>query len=371
MSSKASSQEMYPKPSSRGELHRDLYREIFTHSNEPIAIIDHEGHYLEQNGAHAELLGYSDAELQNQTPAIHLGAKVFAEVVRELAEKTEYRGDVVSKTKAGELKQIELSAFAMRDESGQPLYYVGIKRDITERKRVEQALQRNEAQLTDFFENSAVALHWVGPDGTVLRVNQAELDMLGYTREEYEGHNISEFHADRNIIENVLTRLRAGEVLQNYEARLLCKDGSIKHAQVSSSVYWEGEKFVHTRCFTRDITERKRTESRLALQYAVTQILSQSRDIVESAQDILQAACDSLDWEVGALWKLDAAAGALRCVNLWHATSTATPEFDRLTQELLFEKGVGLPGRIWASGQPVWTENVVEDPNFPRGRVAA
>jgi len=371
MSSKVARPEPKPHSSVLEEQHRDLYREIFTHSNEPIAIIDPEGHYLEQNSAHAQLLGYSDAELQNQTPAIHLGAEVFAEVVRELAEKTEYRGDVVSKTKAGELRHIELSAFAMRDESGQALYYVGIKRDITERKRVEQALQRNEAQLTDFFENSAVALHWVGPDGTVLRVNQAELDMLGYTREEYEGHNICEFHADRNVIEDILTRLRAGEVLENYEVRLLSKDGSIKHAHVSSSVYWEAEKFIHTRCFTRDITERKRTESRLALQYAVTQILSQSRDLVASAQDILQAACDSLDWEVGALWKLDAGAGALRCVNLCHATAIATPEFDRLTQELCLEIGMGLPGRIWASGKPVWVENVVEDPNFPRARVAA
>ena len=371
MSSKAFSQEIEPNSFLQGELHRDLYREIFIHSKEPIAILDPEGHYLEQNSAHAQLLGYSDAELQNQTPAIHLGAEVFAEIVRELAEKTEYRGDLVSKTKAGEVRDIELSAFAMRDESGQPLYYVGIKRDITERKRVEQALQRNEAQLTDFFENAAVALHWVGPDGTVLRVNQAELDMLGYSREEYEGHNICEFHADRNIIEDILARLRAGEVLQNYEARLLCKDGSKKHVHVSSSVYWEGEKFIHTRCFTQDITERKRTESRLALQYAVTQILSQSRDLIESAQDILQAACDSLDWEVGVLWKLDAGAGALRCVNLRHATSTVTTAFDRLTQELVLEKGEGLPGRIWASGKPVWIENVVEDPNFPRARVAA
>ncbi|MEP6913608.1 MAG: PAS domain S-box protein, partial [bacterium] len=371
MSSKVSRPEPTLHSSLLEELNRDLYREIFTHSNEPIAILDPEGHYLEQNSAHARLLGYSDAELQNQTPAIHLGAEVFAEVVHQLAEKTEYRGDVVSKTKSGELRHIELSAFAMRNESGEPLYYVGIKRDITERKRVEQALQRNEAQLTDFFENSAVALHWVGPDGTVLRVNQAELDMLGYNREEYEGHNIREFHADQNVIEDILKRLQAGEVLENYEARLLCKDKSIKHAHVSSSVYWEGEKFVHTRSFTHDITERKRTESRLALQYAVTQILSQSRDLVESAEDILKAACDSLDWQVGALWKLDAGVGALRCVSLCHATPTATPEFDRLTQELLLEKGVGLPGRIWGSGRAVWIKNVVEDSNFRRARVAA
>ena len=364
-------QEMSPGSRVQGELRQDLYRAIFSHSSEPIAIIDPQGYYLEQNSAHAQLLGYTDQELQNKTPAIHLGEKVFAEVARELAEKGEYRGEVISKTKTGETRYIELSAFTMRDDSGTPLCHVGIKRDITERKQVEQALERNEAQLTDFFENSALAMHWVGPDGMMLRVNQAELDMLGYTREEYEGHHIAEFHVDQNVIEDILNRLRAGEVLQNCEARLRCKDGSIKYARINSSVYWEAGKFIHARSFTRDITERKRTESRLALQYAVTQILAESRDFVESGQKILKAACDSLDWEVGALWKVDRESNVLRCIDICHATSKVTPKFDGLTQTIALQKGLGLPGRIWATGEPTWIENVVEDQNFPRAGVAA
>jgi PAS domain S-box-containing protein len=302
MSSKSITPEVSPASSMQVLLRQNLYRAIFRHSKEPIAIIDPQGFYLEQNAAHAALLGYSDDELKNQTPAIHLGDDSFAEVVREIAEKGDYRGEVVSKTKAGEIKHLELSAFAMRAESGEPLCYVGIKRDITERKQSEEALLRSEAQLTDFFENAAFALHWEGPDGTVLRANQAVLEMLGYTREEYEGHRIAEFHVDQRVIEDILTRLQAGEVLQDYEARLRCKDGDIKHVRINSSVYWEGGKFVHTRCFTRDITERKRTGGRLALQYAVTKILSESRDVAASAQNILRTACETLDWEVGVLW---------------------------------------------------------------------
>ncbi len=355
----------------QGGPQSDLYRTIFQHSSEPIAIIDPKGLYLEQNAAHAQLLGYTDAELQNQTPAIHLGEKVFAELARELADKGEYRGEAISKTKTGEVRHIELSAFAIRNDSGETLCHVGIKRDITERKQAEQALERSEAQLTDFFENAAIGLHWVGPDGTILRVNQAELDMLGYTHDEYVGRSIAEFHFDENVIEDILARLQAGEVLQNYEARLRCKDGSIKRVRINSSVYRENGTFIHTRCFTRDITERKRTESRLALQYAVTQILSASHDFVESAQHILQAACESLDWEVGAFWKVDRQMEVLRFVAICHATATATPEFDRLTQISTFAKGEGLPGRIWASAQPTWIENVLEDENFLRGSAAA
>jgi PAS domain S-box-containing protein len=238
----------------------DLYRAIFTHSNEPIAILDPRGFYQEQNAAHAQLIGYTDEELRNKTPAIHLGDEVFGEIVRALAETGEYRGEALSKTRTGEVRHIELSAFAMRNGDGEPVCYVGIKRDITSRKQTEAALERNEAQLTDFFENSAVAMHWVGPDGTVIRVNQAELDMLGYDREEYEGHHIAEFHVNRDVIQDILNRLQAGEVLKNYEAQLRCKDGSIKDARINSSAYFEGGNFVHTRCFTHDNTERKRAQ---------------------------------------------------------------------------------------------------------------
>jgi PAS domain S-box-containing protein len=370
MSSRIASQELNTDSTGPGELHQDLYREIFVHSNEPIAIIDPAGYYLEQNNAHAQLLGYSDADLQHQTPAIHLGTEIFAEVARELSTQGEYRGEVTSTTKTGQKKRLELSAFAMRNASGELICYVGIKRDITERKLVEEALQRNEAQLTDFFENSAVAMHWVGPDGTILRVNQAELDMLGYTRDEYEGHRIEEFHVDRNVIDDILLRLHAGEEVENREARLLCKDGLIKHVHINSSVYWDGGEFIHTRCFTRDITERRRTERRLALQYRVTQILAESGDLVESGRSILQAACECLDWEVGALWQIDAVAKVVRNVDICHATSKSTPDFDRLTKEVAFEKGMGLPGRIWESGKPAWIDNIIVDPNFSRAGIA-
>ena len=356
---------------SRQELPADLYQAVFSHSSEPIAIIDPNGFYLEQNAAHVELLGYTDAELFGQTPAIDMGQEVFEEVARALVEHGEYRSELVIRTKSGDTKHIEFSAFTMRNVEGQPVCFVGIKRDVAERKRTEEALQRNEAQLTDFFENAAVPLHWVGPDGLILRVNEAELDMLGYTREEYEGRHIAEFHVDQDVIEDILRRLALGEVIHDREARLRCKDGSIKYVHINSSVYWEHGRFIHTRCFTRDITGRKRTENRLALQYAVTQILSECADLNECAKQILRTACESLDWELGAFWHVDREAQVLRSVEICYGTSVMRPEFDNLTQTIAFEQGTGLPGRIWASGKPEWISDLVADPNFLRAGAAA
>jgi PAS domain S-box-containing protein len=138
---------------------------------------------------------------------------------------------------------------------------------ITEKSSEEQnaleVLRRRERELSDFIENASVGLHWVGADGTILWANQAELDLLGYTREEYVGHNIAEFHMDGHVISDILHRLTNKETLQNYEARLRCKDGSVRHVLINSNVMWEEDKFVHTRCFTRDITERKQAEAEL------------------------------------------------------------------------------------------------------------
>src|SRR6185295_3798937 len=106
-----------------------------------------------------------------------------------------------------------------------------------------------------------------GPDGIVLRVNKTELDLLGYTREEYIGHHISEFHADPPVIEDILSKLNGGECLQGYQARMRCKDGSIRHVLISSNVLWEDGKFIHTRCFTRDVTDQKKAE--MALRHEV------------------------------------------------------------------------------------------------------
>jgi PAS domain S-box-containing protein len=132
-----------------------------------------------------------------------------------------------------------------------------------ERQTAEQELRYSEAELADFFENATVGLHWVGVDGTILRANRAELDMLGYSREEYVGRPIADFHADKDAICDILKRLQAGEKLEEYPARLRCKDGAIRNVVIDSSVMFRDGQFVHTRCFTRDVTERKRVEKEL------------------------------------------------------------------------------------------------------------
>jgi PAS domain S-box-containing protein len=123
--------------------------------------------------------------------------------------------------------------------------------------------KRRDDDLEDLFENGAIGIHLVGADGTILRANRAELDLLGYAPEEYIGHNIREFHADADTIQDILTCLSRGERLNWYPARLRAKNGSIKYVEITSTVRFEDAEFINTRCFTRDLTELRATQKRL------------------------------------------------------------------------------------------------------------
>ena len=142
MSRQGSSRQQAPtEPAARPvELHADLYREIFAHSKEAIAIIDPEGFYLQQNGAHFTLLGYADDDLKGKTPAVYLGEETFKKIFRELVSTGEYAGETICRTRSGEDRAIELSVFTMRSGLGEPQCYVSIKRDITARKKTEARL---------------------------------------------------------------------------------------------------------------------------------------------------------------------------------------------------------------------------------------
>ena len=154
-----------------------------------------------------------------------------------------------------------MSKFATSKPSERALKLFG----ESDRQNGERDLEQELRDLEDFFENASVGLHWVGPNGIILRVNQAELDMLGYRREEFVGRHISEFHVDQVVVEDILMRLTKGEKLRDYPARMRCKDGSVREVLITSSALFRSGEFIHTRCITHDITERKQAEDALRL----------------------------------------------------------------------------------------------------------
>ncbi len=246
---------------------------------------------------------------------------------------------------------------------------IDLEADLTAlRAQLADALAR-EQDLRDFLDNASVGVHAVGPDGTILWANDAELALLGYSRDEYVGHHIREFHADETVIEDILRRLNSREMLWNYEARLRGKDGGIRHVLINSNVRWNGPEFLHTRCFTRDITDRKRYEKRLQLQYEMGRILVDAAALPEAAPGILRLVAEHLESCAGLLWTPDG--DVLRCTASWEEAAPRANSVVALSREYQFATGVGLPGRVWAGKKPVWIRDLREDRNFPRMRLVA
>jgi PAS domain S-box-containing protein len=106
-----------------------------------------------------------------------------------------------------------------------------------------------------FFETAALALRWMGLDGTILRANQAELDLLGYAPEEYVGHGIDEFHVAPEAALELLQRLRTGETPCRSETQLRCKDGTIRTVLVLCQTICQEGQSPRVCCFTQDITD--------------------------------------------------------------------------------------------------------------------
>lgn len=122
--------------------------------------------------------------------------------------------------------------------------------------------------LSDFFK-IPVGIHWVGPDGTILRVNQSELDLLDYSREEFIGLNIADIHVDKEEAEKILQKVKSGSELQNYKTKLRSKNGSVQEVVMNSDVYRDEGNFIHTRFFIREITSRRQNELSNALLGAI------------------------------------------------------------------------------------------------------
>ena len=128
---------------------------------------------------------------------------------------------------------------------------------------------------------------------------------------------------------------------------------------------------IMTDRLTNDIAVRKQAEKRLSAQYYVTKVLAESTSIQEASSKILQSICMALEWDLGEIWKLDQQDDVLRCTEIWHIPSIEVPEFKRVTKQISFARGIGLPGRVLKNEQPAWIADVVQDDNFPRASVAA
>jgi two-component system cell cycle sensor histidine kinase/response regulator CckA len=234
-----------------------------------------------------------------------------------------------------------------------------------------------EAQLRAILDAALDAVITMGADGLVTSWNPQAEAMFGWSAAEAVGAELAELVIPAELREAHRRGLRAflstgqGPILRRrLEIQALHRDGhefpvELTVTPLKLNGTWRFSAFI------RDLTEPKAAERRLAAQHAVTRILAESQSLESAAPTILRTLCETLGWDFGVLWVIDRETDQLRPVDLWHQTSIEVPEFEAQTRSSRFPPGIGLPGRIWATGRPAWIPDVVHDTNFPRARVAA
>ena len=116
---------------------------------------------------------------------------------------------------------------------------------------------------------------------------------------------------------------------------------------------------------------RKASERYLSAQHLTTSVLVEAATLTDAMRRILEAVCQSLDLSMGVRWSVDREAGILRCAELHVGPAATVLQMADMTRHITFPPGVGLPGRVWATGRAASIIDVVRDPNFPRAAAAA
>ena len=174
-----------------------------------------------------------------------------------------------------------------------------------------------EDDLREFVDLSLNLLCIAGVDGYFKYVNPAWETTLGYSQEELLSRPYLDFvHPDdRDATVAEASHIASGRSTISFENRYVCKDGSVKWLLWSAVAHPEKGLIYAVGV---DFTDRKREEARLAAQHSVTRVLAEASTLAKATPRILQAICNSLDWSVGFIWRLDAEHSLLHCVETWH-----------------------------------------------------
>ncbi len=253
--------------------------------------------------------------------------------------------------------------------------YYFIYREVIERKKTEETLNQERNFTSAVLDTAGALVIVLDSQGQIVRFNQACEQTTGYSFDEVRGRyfwNLFLLPEEVESVKAVFEQLLTGKGFVEHENYWVMKDGSRRLIAWSNTFLKDYEGCVEYVVGTGiDITARKQAQQHLTAQYATTRVLAESATISEATRQTLQGICESLAWDLGEIWMVDEQANVLRFLDMWHKASLEMQEFEALKRRTTFAPGIGLPGRVWASSEPVWIADIVKDINFPNFKIAA
>ncbi len=229
-------------------------------------MLNQQGEIVRVNPQFFTVSGYSNDEINGISALVFFDEKdkcLVEQRIRESFEKGISWIEAEFITKSGQKIPYYFSGHRTIIED-RP-YIVGLGTDITERKRAEQALQRESEKNLALLRNASDGIHILDAEGNIIEASDSFCTMLGYRRDEIIGMNVSKW--DAGFAEAAELRTIVRQQLENplrsqFETRHRRKDGSIFDVEVSGfALQLDGKPALFNS--SRDITERKRTDNAL------------------------------------------------------------------------------------------------------------
>jgi PAS domain S-box-containing protein len=244
----------------------ERYRALFEGSRDAIYITTREGKFVGANQSTLDLFGYTREEMRGLK-----AHKLYADPIdsRKFQKEVEQKGfvrdyEVKLHKKDGTEMDCLFTVSLRRADDGSILGYYGIIRDITDRKRTEDALQQSEERYRTLVEESFDGI-FVQKGPKIIFANQRLHEMLGYDQGELLGlDHWLVYHPDYQELtrERAQARMQGEMVPSQYDVKLQRKNGSWFFGDINArAVRLDGEPGVQV--WVRDITERKRAEQTL------------------------------------------------------------------------------------------------------------
>ncbi|MFZ0799643.1 MAG: CHASE domain-containing protein [Terriglobales bacterium] len=238
-----------------------------------------------------------------------------------------------------------------------------LKAHLAERKRAEEALGASERRYRSLVHNIPDVVWTSDAKGCFAYVSPNIERLSGFAVEEVHAQGSRLFfscihpddiHKVKDGFRALFTEGQACDV----ECRVRRKSGEWVWVRDRALTTYEQDGNLYADGLLSDITDRKRVEDRLRVQYNTARALAECDTLDEAAPKILQSLCNLLGWEYGALWGVDPEANVLRWVNSWHGTRPDLAEMEALQRQITISPGTGLAGGVWSSGQPSWIPDI-------------
>ncbi len=252
------------------EKERTLLRVLLENIPDEICLKDTQHRFIVANASSAQSLGLKSADemigkvdadlISKELALIHLAEEEqILDTGQPLLNAERYALD----QQTGELLRCVLtSKVPVRDSTGRTVGILVVNRDITERKKAEQAIQASEEKFRLLFEESKDVIYMSSPEGRLLDLNRAGVELFGYdSREEMLKLNISESYTDSRRREEFHRQMNADGFVKDFEETLRTKNGAILSVlETASAVRDRTGTVVMYRGIMRDVTKQHELE---------------------------------------------------------------------------------------------------------------